>query len=296
MPVLLDNFFRSSQQVREEEASYQTSGQAYILDPVLKYLAKNFISASDLDLKLLGMFRAFDVHRRGKLSFQDVALGVHRANPTSSDDSHLTEDDFFEMTDNLKMCESDGSLDLKSFKTVMLKKLRAYLQRRSAEAALFMQAPAEVEALLLNTKFLMVETHLMTEALIKEEARKEGLPQHAHPAEMSHAAFCSGSFKNGGIFSSEKSLVESRDKCLPRALDISTNLISLSPVHGTTSQSLGAAKADAKAEDLTEGFDAAPPQLDTGHRATHCTCSSAVRPCAPFPSRRHLRASFGIYC
>ena len=276
----------------------------------MKYLAKNFESASDLDLKLFQMFRAFDIHRRGKLTFQDVALGVHRANPTSLK-SRLTEDEFFEMTDNLKMCESDGTLHLNGFKSVILRKLRAYLQRRSAEAALFMQAPAEMEALLLNTKFLMVETHLMTEALIKEEARKQGASQHApsphpgvphvHSSDVAMARtgsiekrpFFSNSFKNGEIFSSERCLMESRDKHPPATPASSSNSLAPSPTGGTPQgQSLGGAQAEAQIED----FDVTCHQLDTGQRATGCTCSSAVRLCAPSPSRIRRRASFATQC
>ena len=262
------------------------------------------------------MFRAFDVHRRGKLTFQDVALGVHRANPTSPK-SYLTEDEFFEMTDNLKMCESDGTLHLNGFKSVVLRKLRAYLQRRSAEAALFMQAPAEMEALLLNTKFLMVETHLMTEALIKQESlesRKQAASQHApspHPG-VSHAhssdvtmasdeamartgsidkrPFFSNSFKNGEIFSSERSLIGSRDKCLPATPDSSGNSFAPSPTGGA-SQSLAGAQAETRIE--IETFDVSGRPLDAGQCATRCTCqcSSAVRPRAPSPSHTRRRAS-----
>ena len=45
---------------------------------------------------------------------------------------------------------------------MILKRLRAYLQRKSAEAVLHMSNPVEVEALLLNSKFLMAATTLVS--------------------------------------------------------------------------------------------------------------------------------------
>lgn len=70
----------------------------------------------------------------------------------------------------LSLCAESGtlllpesqSLDFTRFNIMILKRLRAYLQRKSAEAVLHMANPVEVEALLLNSKFLMVETTLIS--------------------------------------------------------------------------------------------------------------------------------------
>ena len=307
--VLLDNFFRSSQQVKEEEAAHQAAGQAgaNVLDPLLKYLAKNFVSARDLDLKLLGMFHIFDVEGRNKLSYQDMALGVQRASPATST-TYLSEEDYFEMTENLAMCQSDGTLDLHGFKTVMLKKLRWYLQRRSAEAALYMQAPAEVEALLLNTKFLMVETHLMTEALLSSPAPRlnECMPPAAssrsaggsrslaptstntmqRSASIENDLLFANSFKNGEIFASfksvsERSEIEPQAKRLPGTPDSNGSgvMTVCNAASGEASITGGAARAHAE-------LGAEPPklsgfkQVDAGTDASHkapCQCCVVVR-------------------
>ena len=87
--------------------------------------------------------------------------GVHRSDPERS--LRLTEEDFYEITDSgtLLLPESQ-SLDFTRFNIMMLKRLRAYLQRKSAEVVLHMSNPAEMEALLLSSKYLMVETSIIS--------------------------------------------------------------------------------------------------------------------------------------
>jgi hypothetical protein len=87
--------------------------------------------------------------------------GVHRSDPERN--LRLTEEDFYEITDSgtLLLPESQ-SLDFTRFNIMMLKRLRAYLQRKSAEVVLHMSNPAEMEALLLSSKYLMVETSIIS--------------------------------------------------------------------------------------------------------------------------------------
>ena len=306
--VLLDNFFRSSQQVKEEEAAQQAAGQAgaYVLDPLLKYLAKNFVSARDLDLKLLGMFRAFDVEGRSMLSYQDMALGVHRASPMAT--NLLSEEEYFKMTENLGMCQSDGTLDLQGFKTVMLKQLRWYLQRRSAEAALYMQAPAEIESLLLNTKFLMVETHLMTEALLNAPVphpsesmppgaswRSGGASRWRAPASTNHMQraasldadlLFSNSIKGGEIFLSESSGIETRERRLhgtpdsngsglPTVCDAVNGEADITGEEVRAHDELGCAQ-HTKHHPQLSGLRRVDRGADTSHKAP-CQCCVVVR-------------------
>lgn len=87
--------------------------------------------------------------------------GVHRSDPERS--LRLTEEDFYELTDSgTLLCPESQSLDFTRFNIMMLKRLRAYLQRKSAEVVLHMTNPAEMEALLLSSKYLMVETSIIS--------------------------------------------------------------------------------------------------------------------------------------
>jgi hypothetical protein len=130
------------------------------LDAILDFLAKSFMSAEDLQVRIRQVFRNLDIDRSGSISYVELMEGVHRSDPDSG--LRLTEEDFFEITDGGTLLSEGQVLDFTQFNIMILKRLRAYLQRKSAEAVLHMANPVEVEAMLLNSKFLMVETNLIS--------------------------------------------------------------------------------------------------------------------------------------
>jgi len=94
--VLLDNFFRSAQRTKEEEAIQMGETLKNPLDAILDYLAKSFMSDEDLQRKIRSLFDNMDIDGSGSITYLELMEGVHRSSPNSG--LRLTEEDFYEIT------------------------------------------------------------------------------------------------------------------------------------------------------------------------------------------------------
>jgi len=65
--VVLEKFFQSSQKTIEDDAMKKGEFTKQSLDAILDFLAKSFLSAEDLQIKMRQLFRNLDVDRSGNI-------------------------------------------------------------------------------------------------------------------------------------------------------------------------------------------------------------------------------------
>ena len=72
--VVLEKFFQTSQKTMEDHAMKKGEFTKQPLDAILEFLAKSFMSAEDLQMKMRQLFRNLDVDRSGNIFSKECSI------------------------------------------------------------------------------------------------------------------------------------------------------------------------------------------------------------------------------
>jgi len=176
--VLLDNFFRASREQQEHAAAEMmererqldnilSQKERYHLDFFMEYLARNFRTEDDAIERIDRLFRFLDVDRSGEIEYLELSQGLFRlqkARAAEGTEIHrMTEEEYHHVTEGLL---SEGQqLTKESFRSLLLRRLRLYVQRKAADAIKYHledESHADMEAVLVCFKYFLMSEHTHT--------------------------------------------------------------------------------------------------------------------------------------
>ena len=142
-----------------------------MLDPVLDDLLIKFTTCEDLEFRLEQLFRLCDIDHGGSISRDELSHGLSKFQSIYLDPfdhspsgriAALKHEDWSQLTQNELLCNSEGGLEFSTFRSLLLKNLRHFVQRKLANAVRLLANPLEVQASLLSQKYLLVSHILAT--------------------------------------------------------------------------------------------------------------------------------------
>lgn len=160
--ILLDNFTRAcaAEDEAERRAKLRTSNLdklKHTLDPLMERLSQHE-SEADLEQKMEALFHSLKSDPDSDvLSAYEFTANLSRKRFRDGLTIYISSEDFEALTQNGKLCDSNGCLPLDKFETAMRLELHKYIERQIAKQ-LFLSiqhGPESTAALLLAMKALM---------------------------------------------------------------------------------------------------------------------------------------------
>ena len=156
--ILLDEFINATAADKfQRRATTMNTNMA--LDWVLTVLA-GFSTPSEFHRSVQTLFRLCDNEDQNYLSFQDLCDGLRRICPPEKDGHvlELTLDDWEHITEDGRLCNAQGNLDLDGFEVMLRRQLCIFSLRRAATSVKDAEPSVQSALLLLKMILMLVES------------------------------------------------------------------------------------------------------------------------------------------
>eukprot|EP00960_Hanusia_phi_P075153 768380-Hanusia_phi.AAC.5 len=130
--VLIDNFTTAVRIEKEAGMSAKlqsliTNAETHSLDPLLRTFM-NCQSKADLRKRIQNIFKKLDVDNSGGLTHQEVYEGLRKMNFVPP--IKISNEEFHSLTQDRRVCNEKGELDLPAFEKVMIRQMKLFAERQ----------------------------------------------------------------------------------------------------------------------------------------------------------------------